>query len=180
MCFLFYSQGLTWGCAYKVTGHLALEYLSQRECKLGGYITEELQFYPRIASEQSIFNGEAFPVLVYIATPDNDYWMGDRPLLDLARDIAECQGPSGYNVEYLVRLADFMRDELPNAEDEHLFTLERLCLDYMQKSNLSLSNRMGAPRPKIRRDSHESEVRPQRTFAFTSRVPSRQLRCLQV
>lgn len=177
---LFYLQGLTWGCAYKVTGSLALEYLRQRECKLGGYITEELKFFPRVASEHSMFNGEAFPVLVYIATPDNDYWMGDRPVKDLARDIAECKGPSGYNVEYLVRLAMFMRDELPGAEDEHLFTLERLCLNYLIEAGLSLTERMGPPRPKIRRDTHESEIRQQRTFAFTSRVPQRQLRCLQV
>lgn len=33
--YIFIFQGITWGCAYKVTGDSALEYLKQRECTLG-------------------------------------------------------------------------------------------------------------------------------------------------
>ena len=28
-------QGITWGCAYKIIGEDALQYLNQRECNLG-------------------------------------------------------------------------------------------------------------------------------------------------
>lgn len=54
-------QGIVFGCAYKITGDLALNYLEQRECTLGGYITTYTKFYPRFATESSGLSGEAFP-----------------------------------------------------------------------------------------------------------------------
>lgn len=175
------KKGITWGCAYKITGHTALHYLKHRECSLGGYITQYTKFYPRVAHEDMGISGEAFPALLYIATEDNCHWMGEAPLPDIAKQIAECRGPSGHNVEYLIRLAEFMRNELRDVDvsDDHLFELERLVRDILAEKNVCLTTVMGNTPERIRRDSHEETRRPT-TFEFTSRVPDKKLRCLNI
>jgi glutathione-specific gamma-glutamylcyclotransferase len=87
------KEGMCYGCAYEVTGDLALKYLDQRECKLGGYLTAYTKFYPRLASEFSGLSGEAFPVLLYIATDTNEFWMGDEKLECIANQIVNASGP---------------------------------------------------------------------------------------
>lgn len=173
------KEGICWGCAYEVTGDLALKYLEQRECTLGGYATAYTKFFPRVASEFSGLSGEAFPVLLYIATPDNDYWMGNDDLSAIAEQIANASGPSGHNVEYLVRLAMFMREEIPGVHDEHLFTLEKLVHEELARQKQCISLLMGNHPPQIRRDSHESQRRPI-NFEFTTKVQEKRLRCLNI
>lgn len=175
------SDGITWGCAYKITGQTALSYLKHRECSLGGYITQYTKFYPRVAADHMDLSGEAFPTLLYIATEENHLWMGDGPLHEIAQEIASSEGPSGHNVEYLLRLADFMRDDLKGAhvEDDHLFELERLVRGILEERGVRVERLMGRQPQRIRRDSHE-EVRRPVTFEFTSRVPDIKLRCLHI
>ncbi|CAD6992989.1 unnamed protein product [Ceratitis capitata] len=173
------KEGITWGCAYKITGSTALDYLKQRECKLGGYIILETKFFPRVASYDTPFSGEAVHVLVYVATPDNCHWLGEDTLNNIAEQIVECRGPSGHNVEYLLRLADFMREEMPDVVDPHLFELEFLVLEKLNQRQIPLWSVMGVAPERIRRDSHEEIKRPP-TFEFTSRIPERKLRCLNI
>lgn len=175
------SDGITWGCAYKISGSTALNYLKQRECTLGGYTTLYSKFYPRVAADDMELCGEAFPALLYIATDKNDLWMGDTPLPIIAQEIADGQGKSGHNVEYLVRLANFMRDELRGVvvEDEHLFQLEKIVRDILTERNICVYSLMGRQPQRIRRDSHE-EIRRPITFEFSSRVPDKKLRCLNI
>lgn len=171
--------GVTWGCAYKITGNAAMKYLNQRECTLGGYITLYTKFYPRTANEFSEITGEAYPVLIYIATPHNIHWMGEDDLPTIAHQIVNSKGPSGHNVEYLLKLAIYMRTEIPHAEDDHLFELEHLVRDLLCKEKIPLATVMGSPIERIRRDSHENLRRPT-SFEFTSRVPKPKLRCLNI
>lgn len=175
------SDGITWGCAYKITGSTALSYLKQRECTLGGYTTLYTKFYPRVAADDMELCGEAFPALLYIATDKNSLWMGDTPLPIIAQEIADSRGPSGHNVEYLMRLANFMRDELKGVfvEDEHLFELERIVRDILAERKVCVYSLMGRQPERIRRDSHE-EIRRPTTFEFSSRVPDKKLRCLNI
>lgn len=173
------KEGICWGCAYKVTGDLALSYLEQRECTLGGYMTAYTKFYPRVATEFSGLSGEAFPVLLYIATPSNEYWMGDESLESIAEQIVSASGPSGHNVEYLLRLAIFMRDEIPGVHDEHLFRLEKLVRDEIINRKMCIYTVMGNQPARIRRDSHESLRRPI-NFEFTTKVQEKRLRCLNI
>lgn len=175
------EKSITWGCAYKVTGDLALRYLDQRECKLGGYEVVYAKFYPHKATEFSGISGEAFPVMLYIATPRNTFWMGgsDECLEEIALQIVNARGRSGHNIEYLLRLAQFMRDELPNAEDSHLFTLEKLVREEIMRRKICIFSVMGQQPPQIPRDFHESHRR-QVTFAHTSRIPEKKLRCLNI
>lgn len=175
------NNGITWGCAYKITGHIALTYLKHRECSLGGYITRYTKFYPRVAADHMELSGEAFPTLLYIATEANHLWMGESPLKTIAKEIVECEGPSGHNVEYLIRLANFMREELRgvSVEDDHLFQLEQLVKDMLIEQKVCFNSLMGRQPERIRRDTHE-EIRRPVTFEFTSRVSDKKLRCLNI
>lgn len=175
------TDGITWGCAYKITGSTALNYLKQRECTLGGYTTLYSKFYPRVAADDMELCGEAFPALLYIATDKNSLWMGDTPLSTIAQEIADSQGASGHNVEYLIRLANFMRDELKGVvvDDEHLFQLEQIVRDILAERKICVYSLMGRQPERIERDSHE-EIRRPTTFEFSSRVPDKKLRCLNI
>ncbi|XP_054743513.1 glutathione-specific gamma-glutamylcyclotransferase 1 isoform X1 [Anastrepha obliqua] len=173
------NNGITWGCAYKISGNTALDYLKQRECTLGGYIVLETKFFPRIASFDTPFSGEAFPVLVYVATPENDLWLGEDTLDNIAEQIVECRGASGHNVEYVLRLSNFIREEIPDVVDPHLFELENLVMEKLHKRQIPLWTVMGATPERIRRDSHE-DIKRAPTFEFTSRIPERRLRCLNI
>jgi cation transport protein ChaC len=133
--------------------------------------------------------------MFYVATPSNKLWLGDAPLTEIASQIVECSGPSGHNVEYLLRLAGFMHEFLPEAVDEHLFTLEFLVRSRIKEQNLCLKTLMGEsvmPVSPPRTPPHELEdadengaaggepaVRPY-SFQFTSTVPPKKLRCLNM
>lgn len=62
--------------------------------------------------------------LVYIATADNPNYLGPAALADIAHQVRASRGPSGPNVEYVLRLAAALRDI--GAEDDHVFALEAL------------------------------------------------------
>ncbi|CEI88206.1 Putative Piso0_002612 protein [Rhizopus microsporus] len=64
--------------------------------------------------------------LVYIATTDNEAYVGPAPLEEMAKQIYETYGPSGWNAEYLLNLAEALREISPGARDDHVFELEAL------------------------------------------------------
>ncbi|XP_004578221.2 glutathione-specific gamma-glutamylcyclotransferase 1 [Ochotona princeps] len=110
-------EGCTWGVAYQVCGEQvadALKYLNVREAVLGGYDTKEVTFYPQDAPDQPL------KALAYVATPQNPGYLGPAPEEAIATQILACRGFSGHNLEYLLRLADFMQLCGPQAQDEHL------------------------------------------------------------
>jgi len=189
-----------WGRAFEVRGEAALPYLEKRECSLGGYDLQLITFFPRKSPYQSDSDSSGpqttpFPAAVYIATPSNNLWLGDAPPTEIASQIMECSGPSGHNVEYLLRLASFMHEHVPEAVDEHLFTLEILVRKRIKEQNLCLKTLMGGfptPISPPRSPPHELEdaddnvaaggepaIRPH-SFQFTSRVPPKKLRCLDI
>lgn len=133
-----------------------------------------------MASENSAeICGEAFPALLYIATDQNCHWLGEDTIESIAQQISECRGPSGYNAEYLLRLAKFMRDEINEFVDDHLFELEKKVKEIMLRQNISLTTVMGNDPQRIRRDSHE-EIRRPISFEYAARVPDVKLRCLHI
>lgn len=115
--------------AYKVHAHDIQEvmlYLDKRE--VGGYTTRELVFHPQ---NETIEN---FTVLVYIGTESNPSYLGPAPLDDIARQIYCSRGQSGGNVDYVLRLAQEMRTIAPHVHDGHLFGLEKILLDMLEKA----------------------------------------------
>ncbi|KAI8083043.1 ChaC-like protein-domain-containing protein [Halteromyces radiatus] len=63
--------------------------------------------------------------MVYIATTNNEAYVGPAPMEKIAQQIYETYGPSGWNAEYLLNLAVALREISPEAKDDHLFELER-------------------------------------------------------
>lgn len=114
-----------------------------------------------------------------MANTESEHWLGEDSLENIAKQIVECEGPSGHNAEYLLRLAKFMHEEIPEGYDEHLFQLEKYVVQELRKHNIPLWSVMGASPDRIRRDSHEDVRRPP-SFEFTSRIPERKLRCLNI
>lgn len=135
-----------------------------------------------------------FPVVIYIATDKNEHWLGDAPLHNIATQIYESSGPSGHNVEYLLRLAEFMRRYLPEAHDEHLFTLELLVRSRIKEENMCLSTLMGNRDFHIDLEDTEIDVRDEEnnlagnnagnnlrenSFQYIVQVSDKTLRCLK-
>ncbi|XP_036405707.1 glutathione-specific gamma-glutamylcyclotransferase 1 [Megalops cyprinoides] len=119
------DDACTWGVAYEVTGSQieeSLKYLNVREAVLGGYITRAVEFVPRGAGDPPLL------ALVYIATADNPIYLGPASPEEIAAQITVSRGRAGHNIEYLLRLADFMRCQCPEVEDAHLFSIEAAAL----------------------------------------------------
>lgn len=121
----FFSQESTWGVAFEVTGaqvEESLKYLNVRETVCGGYITKMVDFYPEGEGQSPV------QALVYIATADNALYLGPASAEEIGAQIAVCRGKTGHNLEYLLRLAEFMRKSCPQVEDNHLFSIEAAAL----------------------------------------------------
>jgi len=73
------------------------------------------------------FAEEHLPGIVYIAAPDNPAFLGDAPLDEMVAQIKRCAGRSGTNVEYLLELAEALRNL--RVSDPHVFALEALVLE---------------------------------------------------
>lgn len=81
------------GMAYRIKPEV-LEQLDIRE--KNGYLRE---LVPIHFADHSSSVG-----LIYLATSENEAFLGEAPLPEMARQIAAAQGPSGRNSEYLLNL----------------------------------------------------------------------------
>jgi len=129
-----------WGIAYRIEGpeniKKALGHLTKREQTLGGYRTEIVNFYPKETGQGKI----VISVLVYYADPENPYFLGGASYDDISNDILLSFGVRGSNIEYLLRLAEFMRKEVVGEKDNHLFAIEktvRMKLNLCTKNTVS-------------------------------------------
>ncbi|XP_066593825.1 glutathione-specific gamma-glutamylcyclotransferase 1 [Prorops nasuta] len=127
-----------YGRAFLLKDTGAIPYLNNRECSLGGYLLTYTNFYSRDDSGQSL------PALIYIATEKNQFWLGEAPLHCMANQIIECSGTSGHNVEYLLRLAEFMHRNFPGVIDDHLFDLELLVRSAIKEQKMCIKSLMGS------------------------------------
>jgi cation transport regulator ChaC len=62
--------------------------------------------------------------VLYVADEDNPAFLGPAPIGELADHIAGAHGPSGSNREYVVQLAEALRDL--GDEDPHVLALDEL------------------------------------------------------
>jgi cation transport regulator ChaC len=107
------------GLAYRLAPEEAddvLAALDRRE--QGGYARAD------VAIQLGVADGEPAKALTWIATPDNPNWLGPAPIEAIAAQVRGSRGPSGANLDYVLRLAAALREH--GAGDEHVFALERL------------------------------------------------------
>ncbi|TWI66454.1 cation transport regulator ChaC [Pseudoduganella lurida] len=78
--------------------------------------------YLRVPIDIVFDGGGSVLGLVYIARQDNAAFLGAAPERDIARQIATAHGPSGPNADYLLHLAQALREL--GHEDEHVFAIE--------------------------------------------------------
>ncbi|XP_069161571.1 uncharacterized protein [Procambarus clarkii] len=120
-----------------------------------------------------------------------------------------CECPAGHNVEYLLRLAEFMQEKVPEGYDAHLATLEQLVRIRIKEKNLCLKslmgegqqpqgglpngaggppnraggppNRAGGPPRRAGQLPEAQAVEERRdTFQYSAQLPPKKLRCLNV
>jgi len=58
-------------------------------------------------------------------------------LNEIAAQISTAEGPSGPNVDYIFKLADFMKTELSHVRDKHLFQLKSAVKAILNKKTLA-------------------------------------------
>ena len=104
------------GVAWRVE-HSVYEHLDHRE--KNGYVRHRVEM--RLLDPERRVEGT-----FYVATEENPAFLGPEDPDAMARHIAEASGPSGCNREYLLRLAEALREI--DAHDEHVFDLERRVL----------------------------------------------------
>lgn len=109
------------GVAYKIPDQKrteVIEHLDFRE--KNGYEKHTVTFYPFPDSGQLGRN-----IVIYVATQHNASFAGHiSDIEQISKQVYEAQGPSGPNREYVLNLANAMRQLFPNVIDEHLFELE--------------------------------------------------------
>ena len=78
--------------------------------------------YERREVRLALVGGGEVDALVYLATAENESWLGPAPLLDLARHVATARGPSGTNAAYVLDLAAALvkLGLTPESDDEVL------------------------------------------------------------
>lgn len=109
-----HPESITWGMAYALKPEAAARILSQLdEREKGGYERHNLTVYrPTL---------EPIQALVYMATSTNPHYLGPAPLDQIAQTILDAHGPSGPNLEYLLKLHDSLR--ALGAQNKHVAAL---------------------------------------------------------
>lgn len=120
------EEGIVWGIAYEVEGleniKKALGNLNFREKQLGGYELVVTNFYSKPDNGQE--SQSSHKVVMYMATPENSLYNEQHDLQALAKQIVLANGFKGSNIEYVINLADYVRNHIPEDKDAHLFELE--------------------------------------------------------
>lgn len=107
-----------WGMAYRVPE-------PEREAVLAKLDFREKGGYQRLVLSLHGRDGEVFAEgLSYVATPDNDDYLGCAPLPAIAEQVRRSEGPSGRNIDYVLRLADALAEM--SVEDGHVARLAAL------------------------------------------------------
>lgn len=113
---------LVWGVAYKVADNLSQKVKAGLDFReKNGYETIQILFHPR-----SNYQRDPFKLMLYIGNPNNMNYAGPADEKEIAKTIIESVGPSGKNVDYLLNLAHYMREHIPEDKDPHLYLLESL------------------------------------------------------
>lgn len=130
------EKSQVWGVMFEINGdhkQIVLDELNNREVKNGGYTIEQTLFYPRD------YNKNPLLVYVYVASTENEHYLGKENMNAMAMQIFAAVGTAGPNTDYITKLADYIRMHIPEEHDNHLFTLDTLVRKLMaQQSNIEI------------------------------------------
>lgn len=107
-----------WGAAYRVDPEdrdAVLRTLDRRE--KGGFERHRVEVRLREPEPERV------SAVVYVAGSDNPNYLGPAPPAEIAAQVRRSTGPSGSNVEYVLRLARALREL--RAQDAHVFDLAK-------------------------------------------------------
>ena len=104
----------------QITG--ALKHLNVRETKIGGYDIVMTRFHPIMPINKEL------QCMVFMATTENKLYTGPEDSIILAEKICQASGACGTNVEYLFKLCQWQKSNVPMIRDDHLFNIEAHCL----------------------------------------------------
>jgi cation transport protein ChaC len=110
-------DAVCWGMVYAVAPE-------DREGVLANLDHREKGGYARHRVPARLEGGGSVEALVYLATPENENFLGEAPLEAIAAQVRAAEGPSGPNVEYVVELARALA--AMGASDPHVEALARL------------------------------------------------------
>jgi len=108
-----------WGRAFQVSATTWDDVVARLDVR-------EVGGYDQVTLDLELHGGPPAPArvaaLTYVATERNANYLGEAPLGEIASQVVRSRGPSGDNVEYVLRLAEALREM--GAPDEHVFELE--------------------------------------------------------
>lgn len=175
-------QDVTHGVALELKGEEALDYLNNREMTLGGYSQQITLFHPQEVEDRP--SPPPFPVLVFVASPNSGpYWLGPAEPQDIAEQVVTSSGPSGHNVEYVLKLAEWVHRTLPEVWDDHLFTIEVEVRLKVKQRGLCLQTLMGekeATVESVSPDPHGVSPSVIRRGTFTHTCEKTCLKCIKL
>lgn len=142
-----------WGAAYRIPPKDVAEmkeYLDIRE--VNGYSINYTAF--QVAGEPTLAEGlqqestrertaisslpRTIQCLVYIGLPSNPQFLGPQDPQILADKIVRSRGPSGENVEYLLKLEEALNHLSPDSGDDHVTDLAKRCRSILDERNQSV------------------------------------------
>ncbi|CAG8478888.1 10088_t:CDS:2 [Ambispora gerdemannii] len=130
-----HEDDVTWGVAYRIADKDVEDVKAELDFRESGYICRKIDVFQNHRVEPVVKNA-----IVYIATKDNEEYVGPAPIESIAQQIFTARGPSGPNIDYLINLAKALRIIAPETQDYHLFDLEQRVLRLERQKQLFLEN----------------------------------------
>ena len=88
--------------------------------------------YLRVTTEMTFDDGSNASGLTYLASADNEAYLGEASEYEIAKHICGARGPSGTNSDYLLELAVALREL--GLQDDHVFEIESHILQIQEQT----------------------------------------------
>lgn len=110
-----HAQAWCLGRAFRVNTQVHDQILADLDVReQGGYVRHRVPL-------RLVAGARSIEATTYVAREDNPNFLGPAPFEQMVRHIAGSRGPSGPNDEYLLELADWLRDnDMPDAHVQSL------------------------------------------------------------